>query len=245
MSDELRGAFAIITGAAQGLGAAVARAYAEAGMRLALLDVQAEKLAGVAGRLRAEKADCTAYPVDLADGAATRAAIEAALTTYGPPRVVVHNAAILVYRPFTETTFAIWQTEVNVIIQAAYLLTAAAWPRMAEAGRGSIIYVSSRSGIEGTPGGASYSAGKHALEGMMKSLAEEGRAVNIAVNTVTPGMYMHTPMSERNYPEDLKTQWVDPYLLTPAFVHLAAQDATGTTGQRLSAWSLSEGLRSV
>ena len=205
--------------------------------------MQAAKLETVAGALRDQGADCTAYPVDLADAAATGAALERALDAYGTPRVVVHNAAVLVYRPFTETTLSIWQMEVNIIIQAAYQLTAAAWPLMTAAGGGSIVYVSSRSGIEGTPQGASYSAGKHALEGMMKSLAEEGRAVNIAVNTVTPGMYMHTPMSERNYPEDLKGQWVDPFLLTPAFVLLARQDASGITGQRLSAWEVSETLR--
>ena len=241
--EDLRGAFALVTGAAQGLGHAIARAYAAEGLRLALLDVQADKLESLAASLRADGADCTAFPVDLSDAAATDAAITQALARYGTPRIVVHNAAILVYRPFVETTFAIWQTEINVILQTAYQLTAAAWPLMSAAGQGSIVYVSSRSGIEGTPQGSSYSAGKHALEGMMKSLAEEGRAVNIAVNTVTPGMYMHTPMSERNYPEELKSQWVDPLLLTPAFIFLARQDASGTTGQRLSAWEVSEHLR--
>jgi NAD(P)-dependent dehydrogenase (short-subunit alcohol dehydrogenase family) len=241
--EDLRGAFALVTGAAQGLGHAIARAYAAEGLRLALLDVQADKLENLAASLRAEGADCSAFPVDLSDAAATDAAITQALAQYGTPRIVVHNAAILVYRPFVETTFDIWQTEINVILQTAYQLTVASWPLMAAAGQGSIVYVSSRSGIEGTPQGSSYSAGKHALEGMMKSLAEEGRAVNIAVNTVTPGMYMHTPMSERNYPEDLKSQWVDPLLLTPAFIFLARQDATGTTGQRLSAWEVSERLR--
>jgi NAD(P)-dependent dehydrogenase (short-subunit alcohol dehydrogenase family) len=241
--EDLRGAFALITGAAQGLGAAIARTYAAEGLRLALLDVQAAKLEAVAAALRQQGADCTAYPVDLADAAATQTAITQAFGQYGTPRVVIHNAAVLVYRPFLETTLPIWQMEISVILQAAYQLTYAAWPLMAAAGRGSIVYVSSRSGIEGTPQGGSYSAGKHALEGLMKSLAEEGRAVNIAVNTVTPGMYMHTPMSERNYPEELKPLWVDPLLLTPAFVFLARQDAAGTTGQRLSAWLLSEAMR--
>ena len=77
----------------------------------------------------------------------------------------------------------------------------------------------------------------------MKSLAIEGKSRNIAVNTITPGMYMQTPMSEQNYPDDLKDKWIDPMLLTPAFVRLAAGDASQTTGERLDAWALSEAIR--
>ncbi len=245
MMEDLRGAFAIVTGAAQGLGHAIARAYAAEGMRIAVMDVQAEKLEKLAATLRSDGADCTAFPVDLSDAAATDAAIQQAIAHYGTPRIVVHDAAILVYRPFLETILPIWQMEINVMLQAAYQLTHAVWPLMTAAGRGSIVYVSSRAGIEANPRGSSYSAGKHGLEGMMKSLAVEGAEVNIAVNTVTPGMYMHTPMSERNYPEDLKSQWVDPLLLTPSFIFLARQDATGTTGQRLSAWEVSERVRNT
>jgi NAD(P)-dependent dehydrogenase (short-subunit alcohol dehydrogenase family) len=110
---------------------------------------------------------------------------------------------------------------------------------MAKAGGGSIIYVSSRSGIEGFDGEAAYCASKHGLEGLMKSLALEGRAVNIAVNTITPGMAMHTPMSERNYTDEMKQRWIDPIRLTPAFLILAYQDASGITGQRCNAWEMS------
>lgn len=73
----------------------------------------------------------------------------------------------------------------------------------------------------------------------MKCMAIEGESRNIAVNTITPGMYMHTPMSEYNYPDELKQKWVDPIRLTPAFVALAAQDGSGISGQRLNAWHMS------
>ena len=55
---------------------------------------------------------------------------------------------------------------------------------------------------------------------------------------------MNTPMSEQNYPEELKQKWVDPILLTPAFLQLAQEDASGITGQRLDAWAMSEAIRS-
>jgi 3-hydroxybutyrate dehydrogenase len=239
MMADLRGAFAIVTGAAQGLGAAIATAFSQAGMKLALMDVQAEKLALLAADLNRAGGDCTAFPVDLASAEATSDAVAGAIARYGTPCVLVHNAAILNVLPIIDMTFEEWLRVVNVALQAGFLLSRAVWPYMAQAGRGSIVYVSSRSGVEGFEGESAYCASKHGLEGLMKSLAIEGKAVNIAVNTITPGMAMHTPMSERNYTDDLKQKWIDPIRLTPAFLTLARQDATGITDQRCNAWEMS------
>ncbi len=74
----------------------------------------------------------------------------------------------------------------------------------------------------------------------MKVLAMEGQPFKIAVNTVTPGAPIITPMSAMNYTDDLKQQWVDPMALTPAFLHLARQPLGGLSGERLNAWELSQ-----
>lgn len=235
--EDLKGAAAIITGAAQGLGYAIARAYLAEGMRVALMDVQADKLEQAAHDLGG---DTLPIQADLSDENATRAAVQRALNHYGTPRVLVHNAAILINRPLLEIPLEAWQREVNVGIQAAFLLTQAVWPLMTQAGKGSIVYVSSQSGIKGFMDESPYCTAKHGLEGFMKCMAMEGEERNIAVNTITPGMYMRTPMSERNYPDELKQKWVDPIRLTPAFVMLARQDASGITGQRLNAWEISQ-----
>lgn len=241
--EDLRGAFGIVTGAAQGLGYAIARAYAAEGMRLALMDIKEDELNAVAHELTGEGGDCLPIVVDLSDAGDTTRAIETALARYGTPRVVVHNAAILVNRPLLDITLDAWQRELNVGIQAAFLLTQAVWAAMTEAEGGSIIYVSSMSGIKGFVDESTYCTAKHGLEGFMKCMALEGASRNIAVNTITPGMYMQTPMSDQNYTAELKQKWVDPILLTPAFVFLAQQDASGVTGQRLNAWELSEQKR--
>ncbi len=238
--DTLEGAFGVITGAAQGLGYAIAKAYSSQGMRLALMDVNADVLGEVVDELNEAGGNCLPITVDLSSAAGTNRAIDIALAHYGTPRVLVHNAAILVNRPLLDITLDAWQREVNVGIQAAFLLTQAVWKPMTEAGAGSIIYVSSMSGIKGFMEESPYCTAKHGLEGFMKCMALEGASRNIAVNTITPGMYMKTPMSERNYTDELKQKWVDPILLTPAFVFLAQQDASGVTGQRLNAWELSE-----
>jgi len=240
---DLQGAFAIVTGAAQGLGRAISTAYVRAGMRVALMDVRQDLLDKACAELRqVEGADCMPVTVDLANAESTVLAIQRAIAHYGSPRVLVHNAAILVNRPLLDISLTDWQREVNVGIQAAFLLTQAVWPLMTDQGGGSIVYESSRSGIEGFMDESPYCTAKHGLEGFMKCMALEGAARNIAVNTITPGMYMHTPMSETTYPEELRQKWVDPILLTPAFVHLARQDAAGITGLRLNAWELSQEL---
>jgi NAD(P)-dependent dehydrogenase (short-subunit alcohol dehydrogenase family) len=234
--SELQGKRAIVTGAAQGLGYAIAKAYVNAGMTVALMDVKADALQKVVDELGSA---AVAITVDLSDADSTKEGIVQALKAVGTPRILVHNAAVLVNRPLMEVTLEAWTREMNIIIQAAFLLTQAVWQPMTDAGGGSIVYVSSRSGIEGFLDEAPYVAGKHALEGFMKCMAMEGEPRNIRANTITPGKAMHTPMSEYNYSEDLKKTWVDPYLLTPAFVKLASD--THITGQRLNAWEMSGG----
>ena len=242
ISLDLRGKVAIVTGAAQGLGRAIVQAYAQAGMRIAMMDVRAEALAQAADELRAGGADCLPITVDLADAAATQAAVERALAHYGTPRVLVHNAALLVERSLLEIDLSAWQKEVNIILQAAFILSKAVWPGMTDARDGSIVYLSSGSGIKGFVKEVAYCPAKHGQEGLMKVLAMEGEPYNIAVNTITPGAPIQTPMSDSNYSAELKQRWIDPALLAPAFVHLAGVSAADMTGQRLDAWALSQTL---
>ena len=128
----------------------------------------------------------------------------------------------------------------NVQLQAAYLLTHAVWAGMKAAGRGRVVFVSSQSGIRGFAAETAYCAAKHGLEGFMKALALEAEGTGVAVSTITPGMYMHTPMSERNYPPEAKAKWVDPARLAPAFVHLGALADARHSGERLDAWKLAQ-----
>lgn len=231
----LDGQAAVVTGAAQGLGYAIAKAYAAAGMRVALLDVRGDLLQQVAAELAADGGDVLPATVDLADAAATQAAIDAALAHYGAPRVLVHNAALLITRSMLEITFEQWQKEINIILQAAFILSKAVWRPMIEAGGGSIVYLSSGSGYKGFIEEVAYNPGKHGIEGLMKCLALEGKAFNIAVNAATPGAPINTPMSDSNYTAEQKQRWVDPELLAPAFVFLAQQDASAVTGHRVAA----------
>ena len=231
-SVPIEGQTIIVTGAAQGLGAAVARHLHDQGARLILMDRNEARLAEV--KLRCPGA--VAAVVDLSDSIATQHAIDQVVT--GPVDTVVHNAAILRVEPLEDVSLVSFQATMNVGIQAGFQLTKAVWPTMQNRG-GALIFVSSRSGIEGFDNETAYCASKHALEGFSKCLAMEGEEFGILSVTVTPGMYMRTPMSETTYSPELREKWVDPIELAPAFSYLATRPME-LSGQRLSAWELSK-----
>lgn len=241
---DLRGRVAVLTGAALGLGNAIAREYAKTGLRTALIDVLADPLNRLAGELRAGGADVLPIVADLSKADDTQRAIQQALDHYGTPRVLVHNAAVLREKSMLEVDYANWRKEVDIILQAAFLLSKAVWQPMIDAGVGSIVYVSSGSALKGFVKEVAYTPAKHGQEGLMKVLAMEGEPFNIAVNTVTPGIPINTPMSASHYPDELRQKWVDPALIAPAFVYLAGLDAKTGTGTRYNAWELAQGQAS-
>lgn len=228
----LDGQTVLVTGAAAGLGAAIARYLHQRGAKLILLDRDAAGLA----RMSAECPGAVTATVDLSDASATARAI--ATTVHGAVDTLIHNAAILKMEPIDVVSLATFRATLDVGIQAAFQLTQAVWPAMKARG-GALIFVSSRSGILGFAEETAYCASKHALEGFSKSLALEGAPHGILSVTVTPGMYMHTPMSETTYTPELRAKWVDPIRLAPAFAYLATRPLH-LSGQRLDAWALSQ-----
>ena len=228
----------VITGAAQGLGAAIARAFAARGAELVLIDRDSESLSHIATLTGGLPLTC-----DLSDAVQTDEAI-ARFSQGRPIDALIHNAAILRAEPMEDLSFAMFTATLNVGLQAAFQLTKAVWPAMKQRG-GALIYVSSQSGIKGFAGETASCAAKHGLEGFSKSLALEGEAHGIVSCTITPGKAMRTPMSERNYTPEAKAHWVEPDLLAPAFVHIAESLDPLLNGQRLNAWDISEHIRSA
>ena len=228
----VEGQSVLVTGAAQGLGAAIARHLHELGARLILLDRDEAGLSRTASACPG----ATFAVVDLADAEATDRALSEVVV--GPVDTVVHNAAILKVQPLEEVTLGMFQATLNVGIQAAFQLTKVVWPAMKQRG-GALVFVSSRSGVEGFADETAYCSAKHALEGFSKCVAMEGEAHGILSVTITPGMYMHTPMSETTYSPELREKWVDPILLAPAFSYLATRPMQ-LSGRRLDAWAIAQ-----
>jgi 3-oxoacyl-[acyl-carrier protein] reductase len=131
--------------------------------------------------------------------------------------------------------------DVDIVLQAAFVLSKAAWPMLLEARSGSLLYVSSGSALAGFPNEAAYAPAKHGQEGLMKVLALEGRERNVTVNSTTPGTPIDGP-GVHTYTEAQRQVMVKPEVLAPAFRFLSEIDASFSTGNRLNAYQIAQTL---
>jgi NAD(P)-dependent dehydrogenase (short-subunit alcohol dehydrogenase family) len=182
----LDGRTAIVTGASRGIGAACARALDAAGARVALVARSRIDLEAVAADLRN---DPLVVPADLGTPDGPKSAAERALDAFGGRLdVLVNNAAIALRKDSHTVTVEELDELWNVNVRSALLLNAAVLPAMLAAGRGSIVSISSVSGLRGTPRRSIYAATKAALDGMTRSMAMEYGPRGIRANTVAPGV---------------------------------------------------------
>jgi 3-oxoacyl-[acyl-carrier protein] reductase len=232
---------AIVAGNAEDIGYAVAEELCRHGSRVVLLDDDSEALTAHADRISAEGGDILPLAVDFASTESVAAAADDAISHLGVPQFVLHNAAVLTERPMGEWKFGDWKREVDIILQAAFVLSKAVWPLLLAARAGSLLYMSSGSALMGFKDEAAYAPAKHGQEGLMKVLALEGRDRNIAVNSITPGTPIDGPLAH-TYTEAQRRIMVKPQVLAPAFRFLSQIDASFSTGNRLNAYQLSRTL---
>mgnify|MGYP001159504362 FL=1 len=224
----------LITGSADGLGFAISRAFSNKKANLYLVDINYEKL------IKNNIFNSINIECDLSDIESVKKLIDKLKEDKIYIDILIHNAAVLIPKSFEETTPEYWNEMVNISLNSGYLLSKYVWTNMKNKKHGIIIYVSSRAGVEGFENESAYCASKHALEGLMKSLAMEGENKGIQVFTVTPGMFMKTPMSEQNYEDEYKKKWIDPIELAPAFLKLASGNLKNLAGSHVNAWNLSK-----
>ena len=184
----------MVTGASRGIGAAAARALDGAGARVALVARQGDALAEVAAGLAN---DPVVIAADLAHAQAPAAVAEQALAALGHVDVLVNNAAMAARLPAVETTAGLIDELMAVNVRAPLLLVAALVPSMIDRGVGSIVNLSSVSGLVGTPRRAAYAASKGAIDAATRSLAVELGPLGIRVNSVAPGV-VDTALWEKN-----------------------------------------------
>ena len=236
---------AIVTGAARGIGRAVTRAYVAEGARVVAVDHMAEELAAVVDALNASSEQVYPLAADLTEVTTADRVVAAALALGDRIDVLANVAGIIREVPLEETSDEVWNLTLAVNVSAPFRLCRAVAPVMKRAGKGSILNVSSRAGTMGVEREVAYCASKFALEGMSRALAQELAPFGIAVNTITPGVPLHTAMSETTYGPEHRAIWQDPAVITPAFVHVALQSPSGLHDQHVNAWRLSEALRAT
>ncbi|MEU4323497.1 3-oxoacyl-ACP reductase FabG [Nocardia fluminea] len=184
---------AIVTGAARGIGAAVATKLATDGYAVAVLDLDEAACAGTVATIEAAGGAALAVGADVADEAAVAAAVERIATELGAPTVLVNNAGVLRDNLLFKMSADDWDTVMNVHLRGAFLMTRAVQKYMVEAKFGRIVNLSSTSAL-GNRGQANYSAAKAGMQGFTKTLAFELGKFGVTANAIAPG-FIETEMT--------------------------------------------------
>jgi NAD(P)-dependent dehydrogenase (short-subunit alcohol dehydrogenase family) len=229
----LEGKVAMITGASQGLGRALALAFAREGARVVINSRSEETIRPVAEEAESLSAEVLALAADVSRSADGERLVSAAAERYGRIDVLVNNAGVLGPRvPIEEYPEDEWRLVIDANLTGPFLVTKAAIPHMPEGG--SIINVVSGVSVEGRAGWGAYSVSKFGVEGLTQILAAELEEHGIRANAVDPGG-MRTGMRAAAYPEEDPLTRMTPEENTDIFLYLASDESRGVTGQRFKA----------
>jgi len=210
-SNEFAGKVAIVTGAGQGMGRAVAERLANAGAKVVVNDMRGDAAVRAAGAIKVGGGEAIAIAGDVTSAADVREVADGALRQYGAIHILVNNAGVLRTTPIIDIEEDEWDLVVNVSMKGAYLCTRAVLPAMQRAGWGRIVNFSSSAGkTVSTLGGPHYTAAKTGLLGLTRSVAKEVAHYGITVNAVCPGL-VDTEMVRSTITEERVNAYADSF----------------------------------
>ncbi len=218
--QDLEGKIAIVTGAASGIGLAVAQDLAQRGVRVTLSDIDVEKGQAVASKLpgaRFQEADMTS-------GEALQKLVAETLANEKQIDILVNNAGIQYVAPITEFPEAKWRQIIEIMLTTPFLLTQAVLPGMYERKWGRIINIASVHALRASPFKAAYVAAKHGLLGLTRVTALEAAEHGVTCNAVCPS-YVRTPLVEKQIADQARvhgipeSEVVEKIMVTESAIH--------------------------
>jgi 3-oxoacyl-[acyl-carrier protein] reductase len=238
---KLEGKKALITGAASGIGRAIAGRFLAEGAQVACVDVNTGALDSTVRAFRTQDNKVLGITADVSSPPDVDRAVHTVMTEFGGLDILVNNAGIICAGTVESLIPAQWDRVIAVNLTSVYLLCRATWPHFCRQKRGAIINMSSIMGLTGARNSFAYSSTKAAIIALTKCLAEDGGPLGIRVNCVCPG-YVHTPGIDDIH--DPRTQqrlaaqiplrrMASPDEIAAGFVFLASDDASYANGSAL------------
>jgi 3-hydroxybutyrate dehydrogenase len=198
---KLAGKTAIITGAASGIGKAIAELYAAEGAQVAIADLNLDQAKAAAAELTVKGYKALAIAMDVTSEEQVNSGVAAVVAAYGGVDVLVSNAGVQIVHPCEDYPFADWKKMLAIHLDGAFLTTKACLPHMYAGNRGgSIIYMGSVHSKEASKLKSAYVTAKHGLIGLAKVIAKEGAAHGVRANVICPG-FVRTPLVDKQIPE--------------------------------------------
>ena len=245
---RLKGRGAIVTGAANGLGLSIARAFSQEGARVTLADLDGKNAEKAASRL----AEAVPVQLDVRDRDAVEAVVEKTVDEFGRLDVLVNNAGFQRISPISEFDEGDWEAIIGTMLTGTFLCTKYALPHLRQSSAGRIINIASVHALVGSPFKSAYVAAKHGVLGFTKALALEEAANGITANAVCPS-YIRTALAEEQVTDQARAhnmteaealkeiilepvaikRLLEPEEISELVVYLASDLAGGITGSAI------------
>src|SRR4029450_10562408 len=201
---KLKDKVAIVTGAASGLGRAIASRYAQEGANVVIADLNQDAAGTVAGEINGGGGHAIGIAMDVTSEEGVNSGVATTVATFGGVDILVSNAGIQIVHPLEEFSYDEWKKMIAIYLDGAFLTTKACLPHMYKSGRGgSVIYMGSVHSKEASLLKAPYVTAKHGLIGLAKVVAKEGAAHGVRANVICPG-FVRTPLVDKQIPEQAK-----------------------------------------
>jgi 3-oxoacyl-[acyl-carrier protein] reductase len=200
----LRDRVAVVTGAAQGLGEAIAAEYAREGATVALVDINGDQLARAAAGLGEEGLDVSQFAIDITNYAELQRVVDTVVASHGRLDILVNNAAICYPQPLLETGLDAWRAQLTVNLEAVFMGAKLVAPHMIRQRSGRLINMTSINAFVSSGRWPAYDASKGGIVALTKAIAVELGPYGILANAIAPG-FMKTPMSVINGVDESET----------------------------------------